>query len=363
MFEDSKPDSKPNRQIENRAYSPSWIDRIVSAIDRLPGPAWIYYVALALAVASLANVLRWMDRSLQFGSFDPFRVSEAFFAPYMLGAIHYLGLVARASLDSFRSVLGIGESELSRIRYELTTTPARQGFIIGLVGVVAGILNLLSAPAGYGISEANAGYTYVYAFAFAAYTSAVGLLFFWHITRQLRHVNRIHAQASHIDIIEGSSLYSFSRLTALTGLAILVLIYFLNFFLNSIRSQDPSVGTTPLSIGILVAGNSIAIASFVLPLYGMHMRLARKKTMMIEESTRSFHKSASRLHAAIDEGDMATVDSMHRAMTSLNVERQSLDRISTWPWPSGTGRGFFTAIALPILLFLITRILEKILAI
>jgi len=342
-----------------RPYSPSWFNRIVTAIESLPGPPWAYYLALAPAEALLNNALRWLDGSLQPGTFDVFRVAEAPFIPYMLAAIYYLGRTAISSIESFRPVLAMEKPAYEKIRYELATTPAKQGLVVGILGIAVGIMNLRNDPAGYGISDATSGVTNAYVVVFAVMASAVGVAFLYHSTRQLWMVNRIHAAAKHIDIFESTTLYSFSRLTVRSGIAILIMVYYLNFFLNTIQLQGSAVGVTPLTTGIVVVGNVIAIASFILPLYGMHLKLAQEKMGLIEQISRRFKTIFGKLHEAIDTDDMERVSAVNKAIASLTVERETLMRISTWPWAPGTLRGFVSAIALPIIIFLITRILDR----
>jgi hypothetical protein len=46
---------------------------------------------------------------------------------------------------------------------------------------------------------------------------------------------------------------------------------------------------------------------------------------------------------------------------SLLAARELIARTPTWPWSSGTFRGFSTAVLLPILLWRVLRILERVL--
>ncbi|MFQ5596379.1 MAG: hypothetical protein ACE5HA_19725 [Anaerolineae bacterium] len=48
---------------------------------------------------------------------------------------------------------------------------------------------------------------------------------------------------------------------------------------------------------------------------------------------------------------------LHRAMSSLEIEREVLARIPTWPWQPGTLRGVASAVSLPVLVWLIQQIL------
>lgn len=54
------------------------------------------------------------------------------------------------------------------------------------------------------------------------------------------------------------------------------------------------------------------------------------------------------------------MDNWNKALANLVIERDTLEKISTWPWGRGTLTGFLTALILPILLWIITRILERV---
>ena len=50
--------TKPGLKLPNRKggdaslpYPPSWVDRLMAWIDRLPGPPWLFYLAAFLAGA------------------------------------------------------------------------------------------------------------------------------------------------------------------------------------------------------------------------------------------------------------------------------------------------------------------------
>src|SRR3990172_10598350 len=57
-------------------YPRNWTDRLVQWISRLSGPAWLFYVALLIIGALLNNAVRWLDGSLEVGSFIPIRVAD-----------------------------------------------------------------------------------------------------------------------------------------------------------------------------------------------------------------------------------------------------------------------------------------------
>jgi hypothetical protein len=50
---------------------------------------------------------------------------------------------------------------------------------------------------------------------------------------------------------------------------------------------------------------------------------------------------------------------MDHAVGALVKEQDALDKISTWPWEPEAVRGVGTALLLPIVLWLVTRVLER----
>jgi hypothetical protein len=99
---------------------------------------------------------------------------------------------------------------------------------------------------------------------------------------------------------------------------------------------------------------------FLAPLRGMHARLVRMKVDLQEASEDRIKALLATLHADIDAMNLARADGLQKSLTSLLQERDILARLPTWPWSTGTLRGFLSALLLPIVLFLIQRFLGQI---
>jgi hypothetical protein len=69
-----------------------------------------------------------------------------------------------------------------------------------------------------------------------------------------------------------------------------------------------------------------------------------------------------RPHLRAERGDVSDASAVNDQIASLLTEREVLSRASTWPWSPGTLRGFGTAIALPIALWLAYRVLDQLIA-
>jgi hypothetical protein len=115
----------------------------------------------------------------------------------------------------------------------------------------------------------------------------------------------------------------------------------------------------------------LAAAAFFLPLRGLHDRLVAEKSKLQTEAAIHLRETIDAIHAVVS-GEAANsadaersrlaqtrIDALSKAQTALIQERDLISRLSTWPWDTTTFRAVVSAIALPILLFLITTSINK----
>src|SRR5215203_5742851 len=82
-------------------YSASWLDRLIELATRLPGPSWLYYVGLGLALIVIESGLRWYEGVDSPGTFNNFFVVNAVAISYMLGLFDHLNRIACLALAKF----------------------------------------------------------------------------------------------------------------------------------------------------------------------------------------------------------------------------------------------------------------------
>lgn len=158
--------------------------------------------------------------------------------------------------------------------------------------------------------------------------------------------------APHLDILKPASANAFSRLTSVVAVAILlpVIVFVIG---------DREIPTAYLvQVGSLML---MAIASFVLPLMTIHRRLEAHKTRLPAEAQDRVTLVLSRIHDAVERDDMSRAEQLQNMLDALLAERDLLDRLHTWPWSTTTFRGVASALLLPVVVFVITRALERVL--
>jgi hypothetical protein len=329
-------------------------------VDRLPWPPWLFYLAVVLAGLLSRHAVRWLDGSLPAGSLNLALAAEAPFLVLTLATQHYLNATARCALQEFRPALQIDDAQYALLEYQLTTVPARAGLMAGVLGAALALLIITFDPASFGVFATTSLMANALAASFAMLASAFAIVFVYHTLRQLRLVATIHAMAKHVNLFQLGPIYAFSSLTARTGLAIVLFVYYDYFFFYYLGVQGaPGLIETAGLIFLFI----VALACFVLPLNGIHNRLVQEKSQLLAETNRRTERTISALHQRVDDGEYDKVDGMQKTLATLNSEREVIDKISTWPWRTETLRGFLSTIALPVLLYLATRFLGRLLGI
>ena len=339
------------------SYNPSWVNRLIDWIDRLPGPWWVGYALVALVGFILVNIDVGAPRGQStVGEFSTGTVFWATAAVLVLGIVAHLDRVANASFDAFRPALTASDDEAHRLRYQLTVLPARPTLLIALVAIPLALSFFVGGAfrpdfAGASLPEA--------ALRAAAEISAavVVLVLVYRTVRQLRQVRRVLTHETRIDLFHPRPLYAFSSLTAQTGIVLVVVVVVAALF-GPVGWEEESF--VSLYVSWFVALMVLAVAAFVGPLLGLHRRLATERTKLQDESEERLKSVLTEINQEVDTGDLTRASSLGVTLTSLLQQREIVAKLPTWPWSTTTFRAFVSAMMLPAAAFLAQRLLSQV---
>ncbi|HEX4898115.1 MAG TPA: hypothetical protein VFV53_07100 [Candidatus Limnocylindrales bacterium] len=357
MSMDGVPGGTAARPVDRGASSddgPSFADRLLDAIRGLPlGGWWIYPVLIAFLWAWITGV-RWLTGVATPDQID-LRVLAYFPYPVVaLALLHYLDDVAEEALGSFAPALGGDAAAMRAWRRRLTSLPSRPTVLAAIAGLAFGALAIVQLPPSIYRQVAPDLPTVVVLVGWQALAGfALGAVLLYQSWRQLSAVSAIHAAATRIDPTKPEPLFSFARLTARTGLAYLGIVYY------SVVTNGPTYAGKPEVLALNIIFGSFAVACFVLPLRGMHRRLAVAKADLLAGVESRFARVTGTLYAAVDADRLESMAEIDDAISSLTRVRAEVERLPTWPWSPALLRGFLTALLLPIVIWLITRVLEN----
>lgn len=349
-------------------YPPSWFDRLTSWIDRLPGPAWGFYVFLAIALTLAVTAIQWIEGAYPAGTFHAGHVFTGASLAVVLGLMHFQDKAATSAITSFRPLLssegaGSGSPEedgsaFARLSYQLATLPPRPALLATIIGCAFASIAYVIDVVGGGVPPylaGAAGTAWSTASIMIPFILANGLfaLLVYHTFHQLRQVSRIYTHHTRIDIYQLQRLYALSFPGTLTALSLLAFAY--GLYAITPRGAPEN----PVQIGIYLIFAGAASAAFALPLIGAHRALVAEKSANLAQASSRFKTITIRLHDELDSGRMSEMDALNRALASLQIEQEVLRKIPTWPWDPAAARALLVTLLLPVAVWIIQFILER----
>ena len=337
--------------LETRPYAPSFIDRFMDFVERLPYPYWLTYLVLFLLQSLIIFVLTWVVGWEPAFTFNPLVFIFPIWQWGSLALMTYLDRVSLDALHSFSPLLEVDEEQLKSLKYEFTIMPARNVVLSSvfwcIIYLILTALAFKSIYVDYGLGILL---TVVF-FIVGLVSFSTGSAIYYHSLRLLRLVNRSVKMVRHFDLFRLDPVYAFSRVTSQIGVSWMVMLTL------TMLTYPIQLANAPV-LALWAVQVVLAAAAFVLPLWFVNRRLVAEKRRLLAELDRRVGSTIERLHRSFDKNDLGEMDQINRAMTGLKAERDLLAIIPTWPWRAGTLRGFLSAIVLPILLFIIQLLVK-----
>ncbi len=331
---------------------PGALSRFYAWCDGLPWHGWWLFPAMAGLLLVWAHAILWATGRLAVGTFDPTLTVSVVYGPYTLAALAYLNRVAGRALVAFWPATGWPERYRPSWAQAFTTVRAGLELPSLIVGLVVAIAAFQSAPAAIVGTDDLSRLTYAAAFApIAIFGYSMVVLAIAHTSRQLSLVARIHRRARAIDPFDRGPVYAFSQFTAQIGFALLVSGYYTLTFNSSFQSGNV--------VGLVVLGLVIVLgaACFILPLWGIHGRLVGEKEALLAGVEDRVSKLALELYRRIDDGEYDGTKVINEAIAAAGAIRERIERLPTWPWPPQLLRGFLSALLLPVVVYVISRLI------
>ncbi len=348
-----KTDDSSRRKVDEiRPYPPSYINKFMGLIQRLPIPYWLTYFVLFIFHGFINLAFDWANGWLPAFNFSSLQFIFPLLLWVPLTLMTNLDLKALQAVSTFSPLLDLQPEEIQQLKYEFTTMPASGVILSGLfwTGIYTIYVYLLYptyVTQGYGTLRI------IHTILDGWIVFLIGYAFIYHTIRQLRLVHRTVKLVKQFDLFRLDPVYAFSVLTSNTSMGY-ILIFTLFTLITPISYENPIIFIAGLGLTIV-----ITLAAFALPLWVVHQRLVQEKNKLLAEHGQRIKITFDRLHHCVDENKLDEATQLNSVMNSLNIEGNLLDKIRTWPWSTETLTGFLSAIVLPMVLFLIQIAIQK----
>ena len=335
-------------------YTPSYINRFGNWVEGLPGTSWAYYMGLGVILLTIQTAATWLEGAISVRVYLPVHVFLAAAISFLIAVIPFFDQRARSALETIKPVLTIDEDKYEVFEFQLTHLPALTSILasiltLGLVflaELMSGGAYYIEALIGHPVSMFLSRVVYLICWWFFG-------VFIYHTIHQLRLINRIYTQHTLINLFRMHPLYGFSNLAALTAGSLIMLPYgFL--FINT-----TTILTDPVVLSIYVVISLIAIVTFLLPQLGIHRLQNAEQKHILDEINQRYKDTMDEVlkHVDLKEFDEAT--NINNILNALGDQRKTINQIPTWPWQPETLRWLFTAMVLPLLMWIAQYFIGK----
>ena len=106
----------------------------------------------------------------------------------------------------------------------------------------------------------------------------------------------------------------------------------------------------------------VSVLAFVVPLWGIHTRLIQAKAELLSDLDRRASALSAEMYARIDAGAFDSTKVVSDSIGGLGLLRDRIEHLPTWPWPPQLLRGFLSALLLPVVVYVVTRVISNLLA-
>jgi hypothetical protein len=253
------------------------------------------------------------------------------------------------------------QADFDYARYRLTTLPARQTMIAGVLGLLFASLQVAVA----GDAETTVALVHVASTPVALAAHNFNIIVAWigyavvlyHAYHQLRVIDWLYRSRAIIDPFYPQPLYALSEITSRTAILLLIVIY--GWFAVAAGGSLRTLPTERLfyltSVGVLGLG----LVVFVWPLWGAHRLLVNAKNQELKSNASAYKVALEKLHSSIFSQDHDEIEIWQKAIAAIDLEQRHVDHLATWPWSPGTLRNLLVALIFPLLVWIIQYGLQQ----
>lgn len=340
-------------------YAPSWVDRLLDWIDRLPIPSWAFYLIVYLVSVVATHFASWLNLTLPWGQPSVLAFLNGVWPPLVFFIIHNTDNLAEEAMRRFQPLVRTKLSEFQELRYRITTMPAGVPAVLYTLSLlVMGWLSIQDPR--MVVYETPPGeihpLSWVIGFVLSVPSYSMAPIIFYHALRQLYLITKAFELVDEVNVFHQQPMYAFSGLTMRTALWFLSMVY-VTYVSNLLYEATLTEDTINLSIAAGLVPASLFVV--LVPLLGIHARLVQAKAEVLARNSHQIEKAQLRLYQAIDKNSTEKIKGADAAISSLYRVQEQLRSIPTWPWATGSFRNFLSAILIPMMLWLLQTLASR----
>lgn len=335
----------------------SWLEWLLDAIDRVPGPRWATYTGAYLvlvALVLLANFIDGVPTLLE----TPGLVLGPLIGFGLLWGVHVLSGGALRTLAALEPVLTVDADERARYGRDLTRTPPSWALVALVMGTIGGLDSLATTPESWGAPATGAPATMAVTAVVAVLNTTMIFVFVARLLHQTLVIDEIHRHAVRVDLTQLEPLYGFATFIARASIVLLAVA--MGGFVGFLVALGLSFTLAASDLVLFGATLVVAVVAFVLPVRGLHERIEAEKDRGLAETRSTLATITAEIHRRVASGDLEGAGKLNDALSAATAAVAVVAHTPTWPWRPETLRAFVSAVLLPIALWFVITILGRV---
>jgi len=283
------------------------------------------------------------------GEFDRYLFTVSFWNVGYPAVWIYLDRRARSALTEFFRNQRKSQSEIETIVTDFISVPSLTAHLLFLAGMLFGYLYL---PEAMKLEPLIGQVLPIWdLFSWIPITGLVFMLLYRTI-RQAFLIPRFF-RLIDVDIFNPAPVYVLSRFAAQAAVILFVINYALLY--SSLPNLLFSFSLSSLTYNLLIMGTTLFY--FFTPLTSINRRMRRDKDRLLAGISEDQKKINTKLHASVNSKKFTDLSDLHTAVSALKDQREVVQKLATWPWQTETLRNLFTPLLIPIVVYLVSRVL------
>lgn len=339
----------------DRPYPPSWLDHLTRWLRNLPASPALVYSGILVLTCLLALAGRAAAGVLPGASWTLREVYDTFSGPFLLTIVlafnQYLDTELIDAVERSRPIYQGSQEEFADLKYRFAVIPPIPAIIVGaLFAVLGGVAGL----EWYGFEVPTLTNSVI--FLDWSVTAGISFTFVLKVIHILLVMTRFYAGDLEVDLYNLTPVYELSNVAGKAGI-FLVIWWYPNLPLN----LDKPVQEDLFRVVIAAFVGLLPMAAFFIPIGLLNRRLSGEKSRLLGEVSGKLKDAFAQLESGFSDGHYDRVAGLESAISSFIKQKQYIEAIPTWPWRTGTFRVALTAVMLPVIVYIIQQVLERLL--
>jgi hypothetical protein len=329
-------------------YKPRFLSRFFEIIEALPVPTWLLSLVIIVAAAVTQHWAAWDQGLIPQGEFNLHIFMVVTMVIAVFAGLRFGERAAVNALSDFSKLTRKTPREQHELAMRFLSIPLIPAILFLVIGFILGVYVYSTGLAG-AIPIASRALPVLNAVCWGI-VNAISLMLF---VRAIHQMNQMRSLLDELKL----DLFSLGPIYVLSGFSAKFAAIWLGFAYGLNLISLPQFFFTMYGQLLMGVISILGFLYFLIPLMRINTRMRAEKQRLLDELGKRQRQLHERLMQASNTRSLSGIGALQTAIEALSHHRTELQKLPTWPWQPIAIRGLATTMLLPILTYLVQRLL------